>query len=174
MYVKLIIVMVNGWCFGGGFLLLVVCDLVIVVDEVIFGLLEINWGILLGNFVSKVMVDIVGYCQVFYYIMIGEIFIGQQVVVMGFVNESVLCVYLCVCIVVLVEKLLEKNLVVLCVVKYGFKCSCEFMWEQNEDYLYVKFDQVMLWDLEGGCEQGFKQFLDDKLIKLGLQVYKCV
>lgn len=142
MYGKLIIVMVNGWCFGGGFLLFVVCDFVIVVDEVVFGLLEINWGILFGNFVSKVMVDMVGYCCVLYYIMIGDMFIGVEVVEMGFVNSSVLFVGLCDVMIVFVVWLMDKNLVVLCVVKYGFKCLCEFMWEQCEDYLYVKFDQV--------------------------------
>ena len=40
------IAMVNGWCFGGAFTPLVSCDLAIAAEEAIFGLSEINWGII--------------------------------------------------------------------------------------------------------------------------------
>src|SRR6476661_2878390 len=40
------IAMVNGWCFGGGFTPLVSCDIAVAAEDAIFGLSEINWGII--------------------------------------------------------------------------------------------------------------------------------
>src|SRR3954463_8586236 len=52
-YPKPTIAMVNGWCFGGGFTPLVACDLAIAAEEAVFGLSEINWGILPAGNVTK-------------------------------------------------------------------------------------------------------------------------
>lgn len=40
---------VNGWCFGGGFELAGICDIVITRDDATFGLSEINFGIFPGG-----------------------------------------------------------------------------------------------------------------------------
>jgi len=81
--------MVNGWCFGGAFTPMVGCDLAIAADEAIFGLSEINWGILPAGNVTKVVVDTMGYRDALYYTMTGESFNGKQAAKMGLVNESV-------------------------------------------------------------------------------------
>lgn len=52
-YGKPTIAMVNGWCFGGAFTPLVCCDLAIAADEAVFGLSEINWGIIPGGVVPR-------------------------------------------------------------------------------------------------------------------------
>ena len=44
--------MVNGFCFGGGFTQVCACDFAIASDDAIFGLSEVNWGILPGGIVS--------------------------------------------------------------------------------------------------------------------------
>ena len=49
------IAMVNGYCFGGAFIPLVACDFAIAAEEATFGLSEVNWGILPGGLVSKVV-----------------------------------------------------------------------------------------------------------------------
>lgn len=172
MYAKPTIAMVNGWCFGGGFSPLVACDLAIAADEAVFGLSEINWGIPPGNLVSKAMADTVGHRQALYYIMTGETFTGAQAAQMGLVNRSVPRAQLRDAVRALAAKLLDKNPVVLRNAKHGFKRCRELTWEQNEDYLYAKLDQAQLRDPEHGREQGLKQFLDDKTIKPGLQVYR--
>jgi hypothetical protein len=44
-------------------------------------------------------------------------------------------------------------------------------WDTPEDYLLSKQEQ--LWAITGhGCEEGFRQFLDDKTHKPGLVVYR--
>ena len=72
----------------------------------------------------------------------------------------------------LAQKLAQINPVVLRAAKQGFKRCRELTWEQNEDYLYARFDQAMHLDPEGGRAQGMKQFLEDKTLKPGLQSYK--
>ena len=49
------IAMVNGYCSGGAFTQLVACDIAIAADTAQFGLSEINWGVIPGDFVSKVL-----------------------------------------------------------------------------------------------------------------------
>ena len=46
------IAMVNGYCFGGGFTQVCACDFAIAADDAMFGLSEVNWGILPGGIVS--------------------------------------------------------------------------------------------------------------------------
>ena len=51
------IAMVNGWCFGGAFTPLVSCDLAVAADEAIFGLSEINWGIIPAGNVMRAVAE---------------------------------------------------------------------------------------------------------------------
>jgi feruloyl-CoA hydratase/lyase len=172
MYAKPTIAMVNGWCFGGAFSPLVACDLAIASETAIFGLSEINWGIPPGNLVSKALADTVGHRKALEYIMTGDTFTGKQAAEFGLVNKAVPLENLREETIALARKLAEKNPVVLRAAKHGFKRCRELTWEQNEDYLYAKFDQAQLRDPEHGREEGLKQFLDDKSIKPGLQSYK--
>jgi feruloyl-CoA hydratase/lyase len=172
MYSKPTIAMVNGWCFGGAFSPLVACDLAICADEAVFGLSEINWGIPPGNLVSKALADTIGHRHALHYIMTGETFTGPRAAELGLVNQSVPRAKLRETVIALAQKLMEKNPVVLRAAKHGFKRCRELTWEQNEDYLYAKVDQVKARDPERGREKGLKQFLDDKSIKPGLQTYK--
>jgi trans-feruloyl-CoA hydratase/vanillin synthase len=60
-YPKPTIAMVNGWCFGGAFTPVVGCDLAVAADEAIFGLSEINWGIIPAGNVTKATIETMGY-----------------------------------------------------------------------------------------------------------------
>ena len=51
------IAMVNGWCFGGAFTPLVSCDIAIAADEAMFGLSEINWGIIPAGNVTRAVAE---------------------------------------------------------------------------------------------------------------------
>src|SRR5690606_40984504 len=67
-----IFAMVNGWCFGGAFTPLVACDLAIAAEEAIFGLSEINWGILPAGNVTKAVTETMGLRNALYYVMRSE------------------------------------------------------------------------------------------------------
>ncbi len=171
-YPKATIAMVNGWCFGGAFTPLVACDLAIAADEATFGLSEINWGIPPGSVVSKALADTVGARAGLLYVMTGRTFGGREAAAMGLVNASVPREELRGEVEKLARELLEKNPVVLRAAKLGYKHAGPMSWEQAEDYLYAKLEQSQFLDAEHGREQGLAQFLDDKLIKPGLQTYE--
>src|SRR3982751_1964691 len=59
-YPKATIAMVNGWCFGGAFTPVVACDLAIAAEDAVFGLSEINWGIIPGGNVSRCVAATMG------------------------------------------------------------------------------------------------------------------
>jgi trans-feruloyl-CoA hydratase/vanillin synthase len=172
MYSKPTIAMVNGWCFGGAFSPLVACDLALASETAVFGLSEINWGIPPGNLVSKALADTVGQRKALEYIMTGETFTGKQAAEMGLVNRAVPQEKLREETRALAQRLLGKNPIALRAAKHGFKRCRELTWEQNEDYLYAKFDQSQLRDPEHGRERGLRQFLDEKSIKPGLESYR--
>jgi feruloyl-CoA hydratase/lyase len=172
MYPKPTIAMVNGWCFGGAFTPLVACDLAIASETAVFGVSEINWGIPPGNLVSKALADTIGLRKALEYIMTGDTFTGRQAAEMGLVNRAVPLERLRDETRELALKLAGKNQVVLSAAKHSFKRCRELTWEQNEDYLYAKFDQAMHRDPEHGRDKGIKQFLDEKSFKPGLGNYR--
>jgi hypothetical protein len=76
-YAKPTIAMVNGWCFGGAFTPLICCDLADHRRDAVFGLSEINWGIIPGGVVSKAISTLMGDREALYYVMTGEKFDGK-------------------------------------------------------------------------------------------------
>ena len=60
-YDKPTIAMVEGYCVGGAFMQLLATDFAVCAEDATFSLSEVNWGILPGALVSKVMVDSVLY-----------------------------------------------------------------------------------------------------------------
>ncbi len=166
------IAMVNGWCFGGAFTPLVSCDLAIAADEAVFGLSEINWGILPGGNVTRAVAEVMNHRDSLYYIMTGENFGGQKAREMGLVNESVPLADLETRVRALCASLLEKNPVVLKAAKDTFKRVRNMPWEQADDYIYAKLEQMLFLDKSNGRAEGLKQFLDDKSYRPGLGAYK--
>ncbi|MDH4439043.1 MAG: p-hydroxycinnamoyl CoA hydratase/lyase [Rhizobium sp.] len=166
------IAMVNGWCFGGAFTPLVACDLAIAADEATFGLSEINWGILPGGNVTRAVAEVMNHRDSLYYIMTGENFGGQKAREMGLINESVPLADLETRVRAICASLLEKNPVVLKAAKDTFKRVRNMPWEQADDYIYAKLEQMLLLDKSNGRAEGLKQFLDDKSFRPGLGAYK--
>ena len=170
-YPKPTIAMVNGWCFGGAFTPLVACDLAIADEKAVFGLSEINWGIIPGGVVCKAVAKVMNQRDALYYVMTGETFTGKQAAKMGLVNEAVPKSKLRKRTVQLAKVLLEKNPTVLRHAKVAFKFVSDMNWEEAADYLMAKHDQATYADPERGREQGMKQFLDEKTYRPGLGAY---
>jgi feruloyl-CoA hydratase/lyase len=170
-YPKPTIAMVNGWCFGGGFTPLVACDLSIAAEEAIFGLSEINWGIIPAGNVTRAFAAKVSQADALYYIMTGETFDGRKAAEMRLVNEAVPLAQLRERTRALARTLLAKNPAVLRVAKSAYKNVHDMPWEVAEDYLAAKAFQAGATDPTRGREQGMKQFLDDKTYKPGLGHY---
>jgi trans-feruloyl-CoA hydratase/vanillin synthase len=166
------IAMVHGYCFGGAFTPVVACDFAIAADNAIFGLSEVNWGIIPGGLVAWAVTVAMNYRDAIYYAVTGDQFSGTEAAAMKFVNKSVP-----------VEKLREETMVLArkleakspAAVRYTKECvrSVRGMTkEQAFDYLNAKSDALKYVDPEGGRKKAMKQFLDEKSFKPGLGDFK--
>jgi feruloyl-CoA hydratase/lyase len=171
-YGKPTIAMVNGWCFGGAFNSLIACDLAIAAEDATFGLSEINWGIIPAGTVTKAVASVMGQRDATYYIMTGETFDGRKAAATGLVNEAVPRAELRGRVEKLAKTLLEKNPMALRIAKHAARRVGDMSWEDAEDYLFAKLDQLRFLDPERGREKGMSQFLDEKSYRPGLAAYR--
>ena len=170
-YPKPTIAMVNGWCFGGAFTPLVSCDLAIAAEDAIFGLSEINWGIVPGGNVMKAVASKMRQSDGLYYILTGEVFDGRKAAEMGLVNEAVPLADLRARTEVLARKLLKINPVLLHGAKECYHGVVNMDWHQAEDYNNAKVEQATFHDSERAMQKGLDQFLEQKTFRPGLGGY---
>jgi trans-feruloyl-CoA hydratase/vanillin synthase len=166
------IAMVNGYCFGGAFTQVSACDFALAADDAMFGLSEINWGILPGGIVSWNVAQLFNYRDALYYAMTGDSFDGKQAKQMGFVNFSHPKEKLKDETIKLAKKLQEKSPAAMRYTKEAIR-AVRFMNEpQAQDYLNAKSDALRFVDKEKSREEGMKQFLDDKSYRPGYGHFK--
>jgi feruloyl-CoA hydratase/lyase len=166
------IAMVNGFCFGGGFTQVCACDLAVAADEALFGLSEVNWGILPGGIVSWNVAQTLNFRDGMYYALTGDTFDGKKAKEIGFVNFSFPKEKLRQQTVNLARKLMEKSPAVLRYTKEALR-AVRFMNEpQAADYLGAKSDALRFADKEDSRSQGMKQFLDEKSYRPGFGAFR--
>ena len=170
-YQKPTIAMVNGWCFGGGFGPLFACDLAVAADEAQFGLSEINWGILPGGGVTKVVVDLLSMRDAMYLALTGELIDGRTAAAWKLVNESVPLDRLEARVTELAGVLLTKNPVALKAAKDAVRRVKEMTYDNAEDYLVRAQEAANFHDKTEGRKEGIRQFIDEKSYKPGLASY---
>lgn len=165
------VAMVNGWCFGGGFGPLFACDLAICADEAQFGLSEINWGILPGGGVTKVVVDLLPMRDAMWLTLTGDLIDGKRAAVMRLVNESVPLEQLETRVREVAETLLKKNPVALKFAKDAVRRVGTLTYDDAEDYLVRMQEAANFHDKTEGRKEGIRQFIDEKSYKPGLGGY---
>ena len=163
------IAMVNGFCFGGGFIPLVACDFAIAADEATFGISEVNWGIIPGGLVSKVVTETMNYRKALYYACTGKTFDGKEAEAIGLVTYSVPLAELRDEVISLANDLLEKSPAILRATKEVIKGVRDMSVEQAYDYIAAKSEQARFRDAEGTRARGMSEFLDEKKYRPGLQ-----
>jgi len=171
MFAKPTIAAVNGWCFGGAFTPLVSCDFAIAAEEAVFGLSEINWGIIPGGLVSRDLALVMSYRDALYYLMTGKTFTAREAKEMRLVNEVVPRARLREAVRALADDLMKLNPATLWPAKEAFKTCLHMDYEQASDYLQAKIDQLQFRDPERGRAKGMRQFLDEKRYRPGLEPY---
>ena len=166
------IAMVNGFCFGGAFTQVSACDFAIAADEAVFGLSEVNWGIIPGGIVSWNVTKVLGYRDAMWYACTGETFDGKEAAAIKFVNRSVPLAQLRDATMKLALALKDKSPVALRYTKEAIRAVREMNVEQAADYLNAKSDALKTGDPEQGREKAMKQFIDEKSFKPGLGNFK--
>jgi trans-feruloyl-CoA hydratase/vanillin synthase len=163
------IAMVNGYCFGGAFQPLCACDLVVAAENAVFGLSEVNWGIIPGGNVPKVVVDTIAFRHALFYAMTGRTFDGRQAVSMGLANLAVPAKRLKAETVKLAHELMTKSPTVLAYTKQAVRAVRTMDMEQSFEYLRAKILALRVDDKERTRERGMAEFLDNKSYRPGLQ-----
>ena len=166
------IAMVNGWCFGGAFSPLFACDLAIAAEEAQFGVSEINWGIIPGGGVTKVLVDLMSARDAMYYTLIGETFDGRKAAELKIVNEAVPRERLRARVREIADSLLAKNPATLKAAKDAIRRVTEMTVRGGRGLPRRPSGEPELPRQDEGRKEGIKQFIDDKTYRPGLGAYK--
>ena len=166
------IAMVNGYVFGGAFVSLCNCDIVITAEDAIWGLSEINWGIIPAGVVSKVIVDKMPFRKALFYSMTGRTFDGREAAA---INVADLCVpadKLREETVALARELMEKNPTALAFTKQAIRNVVTMDVPQSYEYLMTKIQALMAADPEKTRNKGIEEFIDKKTYRPGLEPVK--
>jgi feruloyl-CoA hydratase/lyase len=164
-YDKPTIAMVEGYCVGGAFMQLLATDFAICAEDATFSLSEVNWGILPGALVAKVVADAVLYRHALYYGCLGDAFDGQEAARVGFVNRAVPRAKLEADVTALAHKLMAKSPAVLRATKQAIRQVRTMDFGQATDYLHAKNTAIRLNDPEQSYKTGIHQFIDKKSYK---------
>ena len=164
-YDKPTICMIEGYCVGGAFMQLLATDFAIAAENATFSLSEVNWGILPGALVSKVVADAVLYRHALWYACLGEPFDGEEAARVGFINKAVPHKDLEAETEALARKLMLKSPRVLRATKQAIRHVRTMDFGQAYDYLAEKGKAIKVGDQEKSYETGLSQFLDKKAYK---------
>ena len=168
MYSKPTISMINGWCVGGAFTHCICTDFSIAAHEAKFCLSEVNWGILPGGLVSKMVSDLFRPRDAMLYACTGRVFDGKKAAAMGMVNYSVPLKNLRRETLKLARELLEKNPNVLRGTKHAIRATQNMDLPAAADYLNAKGAEIKIRDMARGHDaysEGIRQFIDEKAYK---------
>jgi trans-feruloyl-CoA hydratase/vanillin synthase len=171
-YDKPTIAMVHGYCVGGAFMQLLGCDFAIASENATFSLSEVNWGILPGALVSKVVADMVLPRHALYYACLGEPFDGKEAARIGMVNFAVPPEKLESATIELAQKLMKKSPAVLRATKQAIRHVRTMDFGQAYDYLAEKGKAIKITDKEDSYNTGLRQFLDEKSYKPTFEPFK--
>ena len=171
-YDKPTIAMVRGFCVGGAFMQLLGTDFAIAAKNATFSLSEVNWGILPGALVSKVVVDSVLMRHALYYACLGDPFDGDEAARIGMVNYAVPEDELEDAVTKLAEKLMAKSPNVLRATKHAIRKVATMNYDQAYDYLAEKGKAIKVGDREDSYNTGLRQFLDEKSYKPTFEAFK--
>ena len=164
-YNKPTIAMIHGYCVGGAFMQLLATDFAIAADNATFSLSEVNWGILPGALVAKVVADAVLPRHALYYACLGDPFDGKEAARIGMINFSVPLAKLEKSTVDLAKRLMEKSPNTLRATKQAIRQVRTMDYSQAYDYLMAKSMAIRVGDKEDSYNTGLKQFLDEKSYK---------
>ncbi len=171
-YDKPTIAMIRGYCVGGAFMQLLATDFAIAAKSATFSLSEVNWGILPGALVAKVVSNAVLPRHALYYACLGDPFDGDEAARIGMINYAVPDDDLEAETTRLAEKLMKKSPAVLRATKQAVRQVRTMDFGQAYDYLAAKGQAIKVSDAEDSYNTGLRQFLDEKSYKPTFEPFK--
>lgn len=166
---KPIISMVNGYCFGGGFVPLIASDIAVAGSEALFGLSEINWGHFLGGAVSKLAVDTMGRRKAAYFAYTGETINAKQACELGLVTLAVPQEQLKQRVSEIAQTLVSKSAIALQATKEALRVTPGMTVDQCYEYASAKNDQLRIRDKAGVRKKAREDFVNSKTFRPGTE-----
>ncbi|MBA2961933.1 MULTISPECIES: enoyl-CoA hydratase-related protein [Ramlibacter] len=157
------IAMVNGHCFGGGFLVSLACDIVVASERAVFGLPEVNWGHLPGGAASLKTIEAMGARMALYYAMTGENFDAATALRERLVTRVVPHEQLQAQVEQLAASLAAKSPMALQAIKEIYRAAPSVGMAHIHDFVQAKVDQLRVRDTGGLRERGMADFIAGKL-----------
>lgn len=160
---------VNGHAYGGGFMVISLCDMAVASEEAQVGLSEINWGSPPGGGATRAALDMLLSKAANYLLYTGNVIDGRAMERYGFVNQTVPH-----------DQLIEASMEIARVVAKHHPIALRFLKRQihgsisiPEYYLGVEFEHNINAQMRRetgyeGAERGWKEFID-KSYKPGIE-----
>lgn len=161
---------VNGWCFGHGFQLAGLCDIVVTAEEAVFGMSEINFGIFPGGGTMWVAAHNMGRKQALYYALTGESFTGLQAVSLGMATRAVPKAELDAEVDAIVASLAGKNVHALRTTKHVYESAVELDFPKSIDVELAKLYELSYLTENEWIRKALEQF-KRRAYRPGLQSY---
>ena len=157
------IAMVNGHCFGGGFLVSLAGDIVGASDRAVFGLPEINWGHVPGGAASLKTIEAMGGRMALYYAMTGVNFDAETAHRDRLVTRVVPHDQLGNEVDTLAALLASKSPAALQTIKEIYRAAPSVGMSNIHDFVQAKIDQLRQRDAGGLREKGMADFIAGRL-----------
>ncbi len=168
---SIVVASINGWCFGAAIALVGVCDLAIASEDAVFGLSEVNFGMIPGGGTLWSVAHNFNRKQGMYYSVTGDTFTGKEAEKMGLVSHSYPKEKLAEETDKLVKNLVNKNGLTLGTIKQAYE-KVAFMDNMTAvDYESAKLHELSFYSGEAWVKGGLTQFKERKY-KPGLESYK--
>jgi len=172
-YPKPTIAMVNGYCFGGAFSIVEVCELAVAAEEATFGLSEINFKGFPGGSVSKSLANLFRPRDALFYGLTGRRFDGRTAASIGFINRAFPAAQLRAETLKLAREIAAKDPAALRATKEAYRFSLEMPWEAAMNFAMAKEEELQHRQRIGWKTEGVGDFVQGKF-KPGLQGHETI
>lgn len=162
---------VNGWCFGGGFELAGICDIVVTSEDAVFGLSEVNFGIFPGGGTMWATAHNLPRKQALLYSLTGRRFNGAEAVRLGLATQAVPASDLDATVDGIVKDLVDKNIHTLRATKQVYEWSTRLDFSDSIEWEMAKLHELSYLSNHAWVRQGLSQF-HQRQYRPGLQAYK--
>jgi len=168
---SIVLASINGYCFGAAIALVGVCDLAIAADDAIFGLSEVNFGMIPGGGTLWSVAHNFNRKQGMYYSVTGDTFTGKEAAQMGLCSHSYPKEKLAEETERITKNLVNKNGLTLGTIKEAYEKVCFMDNPTAVDYESAKLHELSFYSGDAWVKGGLTQF-KNRQYKPGLESYK--
>ncbi|MGV1049396.1 MAG: p-hydroxycinnamoyl CoA hydratase/lyase [Solirubrobacterales bacterium] len=155
---------VRGWCFGAGFQLAGLCDIVITAEDAVFGMPEINFGILPAGGTLWAAAHNMTRKQALYYALTGDRLSGSEAVELGMATRAVPAAELDEVVDGIVAQLANKNIWALRATKEAYEGILSLHFPEG-----IELEMAKLYELSYRTEN---EWIRKALAQFGRRAYR--